>query len=1082
MHAAFICGVRRYCARAHARSIVTVDDRFVLREADYRLIVETTSQGVWALDREGRTIFVNGAMAAMLGYSTDEIDGHVLWEFIPEAEQALALSNFEEVVGGLRGQLELRVPRKDGSKIWILVSVSPLVDEDGLPVGALGMATNIDERKRAEHKLRTAEERYRALAENLPLIMYQAPLAAHRPSTYISPQCEDLLGYTAEEWVTDRSLYTRVLHPEDRDRVLAQLETANRERLPFRSEYRMLTRDGRFVWVRDESIPVRSHGEEYALGFVVDVTARKASERRLEAQHHVASILAERPELRDGCRRILEAVCRSLELDVGSIWRVDSEADVLRHVELWNAPTSEVPRFEAMTRSMEFARGVGLPGRVWDSGEPAWLPMIEGDSNLPRASVALQEGLQAALCVPISVRSQVIGVIEFFNARIDEPTVELVQMMGVLGGQLGQFFERADAKDELVKAEERYRRLAEQLPLVTYIAPLDGYSPSIYVGPQIEELTGYSPEEWQSDPHLLEKLLHPDDRERVLSELDATITTRADFSSEYRLVARDGRSVWIKDESVTVHDEDGTPLYAQGYFLDVTERKEADEQLRESNTLYRTLLETANDAFVSIDDESVIVEWNRQAERLFGWPRDEAVGRSLTETVIPPEYRAAHVAGLRRFLDTGDGPVLGQTLELTALRRDGTEFPIELTIWASESAGRYRFNAFVRDISERKQLEEELRQAQKMEAVGRLAGGIAHDFNNLLLAIRGYAELALGELDRTGADGDLRDSIQHVKVAGERATALTGQLLAFGRKQVLRPEVVDLNALVNDIEGLARGVTPASIQLVIGLDSEPCPVKVDPGQMEQAIMNLVINARDAILGSGRITLSTACVEVAAGEGEEHGLEPGTYVALSVADTGMGMDEQTRARIFEPFFTMKGSKGTGLGLSTVYGFVKQSSGVVSVDSEPAQGSTFTIYLPYCAEPLGTPVEPQPGRAGRGSETVLLVEDESDVRLLLAKVLRGSGYRVLEAETGGDAIRLAETHGPIHVVVTDSVLPDISGREAVQRLAPLCPAAKIVHMSGYTADHKVAETDVFLQKPFAPSALAATIRRVLDGEPT
>jgi two-component system cell cycle sensor histidine kinase/response regulator CckA len=1064
---------------------VAVTDRHPgLKESEYRLIVETTSQGIWALDRQGRTSFINEAMAGILGYSVEEIDGRLLWEFIPDAEQALAVSNFEDVVGGLRGQLELRVPRKDGSKVWILVSVSPIVDDNGKTAGALGMVTDIDDRKRAEYELRRAEERFRALAENLPLIMYQAPLHGHRPSTYISPHCESLIGYTAEEWVADPTLYERVIHPDDRKRVLAAIEAANQSRSTFAAEYRVFTRDGRTVWVLDESLPVTSDGHEYVLGFVIDITEKKESERRLEAQHHVASILAERPPLQEGCLRILRAVCRNLDLDVGSIWRVDSQAGVLRHVELWHLPSVEVPAFEAKTRTLTLERGEGIPGRVWDADQPLWLPMFEGDPNAPRATVALREGLRAAFAVPITVRSEVLGVIEFFSASIAEPDVELLQVMGIIGGQIGQFFEREAAKVELVKAEARYRRLAEQLPLVTYIAPLDGYSPSIYMSPQIEGLTGYTAAEWQSDQEFFLKLLHPDDRDRVIAEIDETIATRTEFSSEYRLIARDGRVVWIKDESVTVHDETGTPLYAQGYFLDITERMQAEERLREGARHYRTLLETANDAFISIDDESTIVEWNPKAEELFGWTRAEALGRPLTELVIPPEHRKAHLRGLRRFLETGEGPVLGQTLELSALRRDGSQLPVELTIWPTGSNGSYRFNAFLRDISERHALEEELRQAQKMEAVGRLAGGVAHDFNNLLLAISGYSELALAGLSQSGVDGDIRETIEQVKVAAERATALTSQLLAFSRKQVLRPEVVDLNTLVRTVEGLVRGVIPASLDLHISLDPAPCSVKVDPGQMEQAIMNLTINARDAIgAAGGRVTIETRRFEVEPGESHDGvDIDPGRYIAISVSDTGTGMDDETRSRIFDPFFTTKGQKGTGLGLAMVYGFVRQSSGQVLVESEVGSGSTFTLLLPHSNGHIGETAEPDPVAAVGGTETILLVEDEHEVRRLLARVLCGEGYHVLEAENGAEAVRIAESYeGTIDVMITDLVMPEVSGRAAAEQLVALRPGVKVIYMSGYTDDDEEAlgPVEVFLQKPFSPAALAVIVRNVLDG---
>jgi nitrogen-specific signal transduction histidine kinase/ActR/RegA family two-component response regulator len=395
-----------------------------------------------------------------------------------------------------------------------------------------------------------------------------------------------------------------------------------------------------------------------------------------------------------------------------------------------------------------------------------------------------------------------------------------------------------------------------------------------------------------------------------------------------------------------------------------------------------------------------------------------------------------------------------------------------------------------------RQSEEQLRQAQKMDAVGKLAGGIAHDFNNLLMVIRGDSDLMLRRL----ASGDpLRSNAEGIREAADQAASLTRQLLAFSRKQVMAPSLVDLNGIVASIHAMLQRLLGETINLVTITAPDLGAVKADPGQMEQMILNLCVNARDAMPDGGRLTLRTANVDLDEAAAARWGdARPGPYVMLEVTDTGVGMDEETRSRLFEPFFTTKEQgKGTGLGLSTVYGTVRQSGGHIAVESAPGRGSTFTVCLPRVAaaapppEPRPVPAGPAPRtRAetrltpGRG-ETVLLVEDAQRVRAVVREILEMSGYVVLEARHGAEALEVSRAHpGVIHLLVTDVVMPQMSGRELAQRLATLRPELKVLYMSGYTDDaivrHGVLAAGIaFLSKPFTPDALALKVREVLDG---
>jgi PAS domain S-box-containing protein len=641
------------------------------------------------------------------------------------------------------------------------------------------------------------------------------------------------------------------------------------------------------------------------------------------------------------------------------------------------------------------------------------------------------------------------------------------------------------------------------------------------------------------------------------------------------------------------------------------ELQSSEQQLRAALERFAAILESALDAVVTIDAGGVITGWSTQAEAMFGWSRSEAVGQVLSSIVIPPQHREAHGRGLERFLATGEGPILRRRIEITALRKDGHEFPVELSVSPVRLGDTWEFSAFVRDLSERKRteaalresevgyrtlverapvgiyrssaegkflsvnaalvrilgydspeevqqldmardvyadpaerqrlldrdsytdreydeveatwkrrdgllltvqlsvraersattgivyyetivrdlteqrrLQEQLLQSQKMEAVGRLAGGVAHDFNNLLTVIISYTDLLLEDL---GRDDPKREDVAAVRKAAEGAAALTHQLLAFSRKQVLQPKVLDVNATVATTEKLLRRLIGEDIQLVAKLASGVGRVKADPGQIEQVIMNLAVNARDAMPAGGQLTIETANVEMDEAYVRGHPLaQPGRYVMLAVSDTGIGMDEETKAHIFEPFFTTKEmGKGTGLGLATVYGIVKQSGGFIWLYSEPGQGTSFKIYIPRVdesAEQRATAAAA--ATLPRGTETILVVEDAPGVRAVTRQVLERQGYTVLEAPNGEAALVLATKHqGPIQLLLTDVVMPGVSGRQLAELLAPLRPDMLVLYTSGYTDDsvvrHRVLESGIaYLQKPFTPDGLARKVRDVLD----
>jgi len=540
---------------------------------------------------------------------------------------------------------------------------------------------------------------------------------------------------------------------------------------------------------------------------------------------------------------------------------------------------------------------------------------------------------------------------------------------------------------------------------------------------------------------------------------------------------------WLQTDKIPYLDEGGNVVGIIGFSVDITERKRAEEALRESEEHFRRFIENVPVGVYRTTPDGRVLMANSALLRMLGYDSwQELASRNLEGDSFEAGYpRSAFREQIER-----EGEVGG--LEAAWKRRDGS------VVFVRESARTFRtdagrvlyYDGIVEDVTERRRLEEQLRQAQKMEAVGRLAGGVAHDFNNLLTVIIGYSDLLLEKL--SAGDG-MRPPVEEIKKAADRAASLTRQLLAFSRKQMLQPQLLDLNRLLTNVDEMLRRMIGEDIELVTHLPSGLGRVKADPGQIEQVIMNLAVNARDAMPQGGQLTLEAANVELDSSYVSSHeSVLPGHYVMIAMSDTGIGMDAETQAHIFEPFFTTKGQgKGTGLGLAMTYGIVRQSEGHIWVYSEPGKGTTFKVYLPRIDQaveviaPTNAPVD----KLSLGCETILLVEDEEAVCSLVRGVLESRGYDVLEAKGAYDALEIGGRHKKhIHLLLTDVVMPQVSGRELAEHLAPLHPETKVLYMSGY-ADHAVVHHGllepgtVFLQKPFTPDALARKVREVLDG---
>jgi PAS domain S-box-containing protein len=514
------------------------------------------------------------------------------------------------------------------------------------------------------------------------------------------------------------------------------------------------------------------------------------------------------------------------------------------------------------------------------------------------------------------------------------------------------------------------------------------------------------------------------------------------------------------------------------------ELDEGGRVLWKSDEMLKAILESASQAILSVDREGRIVLANARTEAMFGYGRDELLGQPV-EMLLPTASRDVHKTYRADYFSKPRVRPMGLGFDLAGHRKDGADFPVEISLSYVETEAGVFGIAFITDITERKRLEDQLIQSQKMEAVGRLAGGVAHDFNNMLTIISGYNRMLLDQLSTIDP---LRGYAEEILKAADRAAALTNQLLAFSRRQLMQPRILDINSLIQDTEKMLRRLIGEDIELTIALRPDIGNIKADPGQIEQVIFNLAANARDAMPSGGRLTIETANVQLDLDYGKTHlGVTPGAYVMIAVSDTGEGMDAETKRRIFEPFFTTKErGRGTGLGLATVYGIVKQNGGDIWVYSEPSKGTIFKIYLPRVLAQADQAAQTPAKAAKWGAETILLVEDEQGVRHLIREMLKQQGYTILEATDGQEALKIVATYEkPIDLLLTDVVLPKISGSKLAGEVQTLRPDIKVLFISGYTenaiAHHGVLDSDVnFLSKPFTLESLVGKIRGVLQSD--
>ena len=1114
-------------------------------EARFRAFVENTSDAFMLHDASGRVIDVNQRSCEQLGYRREELVGMLPTSFDPEVTPAKLEHLLTKSRQGERQSFQSRHRRKDGSEFPVEVRLTPFVQAGERRI--MSVVQDITERTQAEAELKAGERRYRELADAIPQIVWTADGSG--AILHINAKVTEYTGLPADNltgWSWDR-----VIHPDDLAHTVRDWTAAVQSGVPRDIEFRIRRADGAFRWHITRQVPASDASGKITTwyGTCTDVEDFKQAEADLrktsELLRAVADGTTDAVFVKDlegkyllfnaaAARFAGKPVSEILGRDDTILFEPESArlvmnrdrrvmaAGVVETEEEALSVAGKLHTFLATKGPYRDERGniIGLIGistditqrkqdeqAIRESEErhrllldsiPAYISYVDADERYrwvnrvyelwygrPRAdiigrSVLELQGDSAYQGMQPHMRKALNGE----GVRYEHHTqsadgvrrifdTQYIPHLGEQGDILGFYVLVFDVTEErlaqvaLRENEERYRTLFESCGDAVFVLSFTGRICS--ANPAAARMTGYSSAE------LLTMSIGELDSKRDADLVPERLQRlRGGETLNFEIVQRRKDGTTFPVEVVATPTRIGETDFILAFDRDISVRK-ATEGERDR------LWNHSPDPLCIAGYDGKLKQVNPAWTRILGWSSEELVGRLWSEFVHPDDREAASIAE-QKLLH-------GETLvgfedryrckngEYRWFSWNAIPLPDQKTIFA-----------FVRDITRERLLADQFRQSQKMEAVGRLAGGIAHDFNNLLTVINGYSQLLL---DGAPQDDALLEPLQMMHNAGRRAATLTSQLLAFSRKAIVEPKVLDLNSVVESVVGMLRRMIGEDIRLVHELQPGLEPILIDPGQLEQVLMNLAVNARDAMPQGGVLKICTSTGDLPPNvQGEATHLPEGRYVQLSVADTGHGISDEIKAQIFEPFFTTKGlGEGTGLGLATVYGAIQQAGGYVAVESQINQGTTFRIWLPAHRLPLPKSEEKPTVTSPSGMETVLVVEDEQAVRGLVCFVLKKQGYKVLEADSATAAIAVAASYQePIHLLLTDLVMDDLGGRALAESMQATRPGISVLFMSGYTEDYVVRRgiensRDAFLQKPFTPENLAEKIRTVLDnGLPT
>ena len=1011
-----------------------IEEELRQSEENYRSIFNNAIMGIFRSSPEGRYLDVNPAFARCIGFESPEklmttvTDiGSQLYVNPEERKRLLERLNEEGVVEGF----EIQVRHRSGLSLWVLANVTNVRDENGKTLYYEGTVQNITDRKHAEEALRESESKFRDLAEKSLVGIY---VVQDELFTYVNSKFADILGYGIDE-ITDRLTVREVVFPEDWPMVAENLrKRLVGERISLHYELRVVTKDKAIKNAEVYSSRTTYQGKPAIIGTVLDVSERKRAEAALrESEAILRQVIDLVPHFifakdREGRfvlvnKAVADAYGTSVEAITGK-----TDAD-------FNPSTNEVEHF------------VGDDLRVMDSG---------AIMEIPEETITDARG---------QVRILQTTKIPFTLSRIGDAVL----------GVSTDITERKRAEKALRQSEEKYRNIFENAVEGIFQTTLDGRL--INANPALARMMGYdSPDELIAAINDLGQQIyvHPEDRVQFLQQLQANGMVEA---LEVQMYRKDGTIIWTSMNTRAVYAESGQIIRIDGTLEDITRRKSVEQALLESEAKYRSVVESSLAGFYIIQDD-LFRFVNRRFSEITGYPYAEVVNRLHFLDLIHPDDQARLAENAERRLK---GEKAYTEYDFKVIKKDGSVITVKVFGGSSMLDGRPALCGTFVDITREQVLESQLRQAQKMEAIGTLAGGIAHDFNNILTALIGYGTMLQCRMEE---NDPLRHYTDLILSASHKAVNLTQSLLAFGRKKPLSLKPVNLNTIIKGTEKLLRRLITEDIILETQLAGSELVVLADITQIDQILFNLTTNARDAMPRGGTLRITTETVMLDNTFILTHGFgECGRYALLAVSDAGMGIGKETLEKIFDPFFTTKEvGRGTGLGLSTVYGIVKQHRGYITVDSERDRGTTFHIYLPAARaaveEELPVAIDFQ-----RGRETILVAEDDEDVRRFVRDILGHYGYTVIEAVDGEDAVAKFRRHQEIDLVILDSIMPKLNGREACEAIRALQPATSFLFMSGYTSDivleKGIGEQEfAFIPKPLEPKALLAKMREILD----
>ncbi|MCB0190974.1 MAG: PAS domain S-box protein [Anaerolineae bacterium] len=1183
------------------------------QEALYKALFEQAADGIFIANAEGRFIEVNQRGCEMLGYTRAEILNLSIHDLIPDEEPETPPLNIAALRAAKTLLKERRLRCKDGRLLPVEISARML--ENG---HILGIKRDISQRKETEEKLRATTQELQRVMASISDYLWSGEVdeEGNWSYNYYSPAVEKITGYPPEFFLESPQRWLSTIYPEDQPRLLEIFQRVmNSQSEREEAEYRIVRPDGTIRWVRDSAMVTRLGPRRLRIdGVVSDITERKQMQEDhqahlwfLENLDRVNRAIQGTNDIKQMMSDVLDVILNIFACDrAWLLYPCDPEVD------LWQVPmektkpeypgggslNTKIPMDPETARVMRVVNASNSPVRFGPESEHEIQPWLQADYSV--------QSIIATALQPKSDKAWMFGLHQCAYPRVW--TAQEERLLQEIGRRLTDSLTSLLAYRDLGESEDRLAE-AERIAHVGYW-DYDMAQDRITLSDETYRILGLQPQEGSIDANILRQCPHPEDRPRLEQLLIKALQGKQHYDEEYRIVRPNGDIRFVHSQAKVMRDETGLPCRLFGTTQDITERRQVEDELRASETRFRTFVDHATDAFFLHDNQANILDVNQQACESLGYTREELLGVPIYTFDTKVDQTFIKKTG-EQLSDRED-----VAFESYHRRKDGTVFPVEVRIRAFQQDERGYGVSLVRDITERKQAEEALRaseeryralyrenpsmfftldtegtivavnefgagqlgytiaelegrpvldvfyeedkaavserfkvclqdpsqvfywqfrkvrkngdmiwveeyartvngpngvvyvlivchditarkqlesdneqltaqfyQAQKMESIGRLAGGIAHDFNNLLVPIMGYAELSLSRLT---ADSKLYNDLTQVRKAAERAADLTRQILAFSRQQMLELSLLDINDVITDFKRMLQRLIGEDIELHTFLAPGLVPIKADKSQIEQVIMNLAVNARDAMPTGGKLTIETtyAVLDEAYVKKYANELPPGPYIMLAISDTGHGIDAQTQKRIFDPFFTTKASgQGTGLGLATVFGIIKQHQGHIMVYSEPDNGTTFKIYLPKAKEIEHKTTDQKPESTLKfGTETVLVVEDEAIVRKLVCETLEAYGYNVIEARSPADAVDRASDKAPIHLLVTDVIMPELNGKDLYHQISALQPNCKVLYMSGYTNNvivhHGILDEGInFLQKPFTVHTLAKKVRDVL-----